>query len=68
MIRNNPFRNGVSLKLPRYTVNKSEKRKSCFIDRNSTPSIKKDLGFFDYDSLQYDERSSQNVSATTPWV
>ena len=55
MIRYNPFRNGVSLKLPRFIVNKLEKRKSCFIDRNSTPNIKKDLGFFDYDSIQDDE-------------
>lgn len=55
MIKNNPFRNGVPLKLPKYTINKSKKRKSCFIDQNDTPTIKKELGSFDYDAIKCDK-------------
>ena len=54
-MKNNPFRNGVRILLPKYTVSGKKPRKSVFIDRNSVPRIKRNLGNFDYEELKKEE-------------
>lgn len=55
----NPFRNGVRIQLPKYTISKGKQRKSVFIDRNSIPRIKRNLGDFDYDILQQSKQKKK---------
>lgn len=43
-------------RLPKAPIIETPKKKSCFIDRNRTDTIQRNLGNFDYDELKEQEQ------------